>query len=254
LQEAPEATAARCGPALPVVRNDDWIATLPGPVRNAVRARMSLIRVPAGGVLATAGQPSARIFQIVDGYARVNGVHQDGDDALVTIYIPGNCFGESALISQRAYNHTTVAIIDSQVNVLSARDFWDLYQAHWQIPEALCRKFVSIISRQMDFREAQATLKLGQRIALMFDNFVEHCPGAAHPHGLSVAFPLTQTDIAGLFDVTRQAVQREIAKLRMLRLVEKRGGAWVVRDRRRLAGYALGARHGEPTTAAGAAS
>jgi CRP-like cAMP-binding protein len=222
------------GRSFKAVVDENWIAGLPTAIAEAVRARMSPIDVPAGATLTTAGRPATRMFQVVDGYLRVNGVHQNGSAALIAIYIPGNCLGEGALIARRRHNHTAIALVDSRVNALAARDFWDLYQLYPQIPEALCRKFVGLISRQMDMREANATLSLGQRVAMMFDNFVQLCPGAARPDGTAIAFPFTQWDIAALFDVSRQSVHRQISRLKALGVLEKRDGVWVVADRQKL--------------------
>lgn len=224
-----------------VVVNEDWIAELPAPIAEAVRARMSLIEVPAGEALTSAGSAATRMFQVVEGYLKVSGVHQNGSAALIAIYIPGNCLGENALIARRRYNHTAIALVDSRVSALAARDFWELYHLYPQIPEAVCRKLGGLISRQMDIREANATLSLGQRIATMFDNFAEHCPGPARPDGAAIAFPFTQWDIAALFDVSRQSVHREIAKLKTLGVLEKRDGVWVIADRRKLSSL-IGAR------------
>lgn len=220
--------------AFDVVSDENWIAGLPLAVAEAVRARMSLIELPAGEPLTTAGRPAARMFQVVEGYLRVNGVHQNGSAALIAIYIPGNCLGEGALIARRRHNHTAIALVDSRVSALAARDFWELYHLYPQVPEALCRKFVALIARQMDMRKANATLSLGQRIATMFDGFVEHCSGAARQDGVAIAFPFTQWDIAALFDVSRQSVHREISRLRSLGILDKRDGVWVIADRQKL--------------------
>lgn len=217
-----------------VVVDEDWIADLGPALAGKIRARMSSIEVRAGERLTTAGRPATRMFQVVEGYLRVNGVHQNGSTALIAIYIPGNCLGEGALIARRRHNHTAVALVDSRVSSLAARDFWELYHRYYQIPEALCRKFVNLISRQIDMRAASATLSLGQRIATMFDNFVDHCPGAARDDGVAIAFPFTQWDIAAIFDVSRQSVHREISRLRSLGILEKREGVWVIADRQKL--------------------
>lgn len=224
--------------AFKVVVNENWIAGLPPAVAEAVRARMSLIDVPAGETLTGAGKPATRMFQLVQGYLRVNGVHRNGSPALIAVYIPGNCLGEGPLIARRRYNHTAIALVDSRVSALAARDFWELYHLYPQIPEALCRKFVALVSRQIDMRDATATLSLGQRIAMMFENFVEHCPGPARLDGTAIAFPFTQWDIAALFDVSRQSVHREISRLRALGILEKRNGVWVIADRQKLSSLA----------------
>lgn len=222
------------GRSFNVVVDENWIAELPAAVAEAVRARMSLMDVPAGETLTTAGRPATRMFQVVEGYLKVNGVHENGSAALIAIYIPGNCLGETALIARRRHNHTAIALVDSRVGALAARDFWELYHRYAQIPEVLCRKLVGLISRQIDIRKANATLALGKRIAMMFESFVEHCPGAVSQDGATIAFPFTQWDIGALFDVSRQSVHREISKLRALGVLEKRQGVWVIADRRKL--------------------
>lgn len=224
----------KVGRSLKVVEDENWIGRLPPAIADDVRARMSVVELAAGETLTTAGRPATRMFQVVEGYLRVNGVHQNGSAALITIYIPGNCLSEGPLIAGRRHNHTAIALVDSRVGSLAARDFWELYHLHPEIPEALCRKFVALISRQIDLREANASLSIGQRIAMMFDNFIEHCPGVARQDGAAIAFPFTQWDIAALFDVSRQSVHREISRLKAMRILEKRGGVWVIADRPKL--------------------
>ena len=221
-----------------VVSRENWIAELLPLVRDAVERRMTTSLVPAGAKIARAGEPCTRIFQIVQGYVRLNGLHEDGSETLITIYAPGNSYAETAMVARRPYNHTSIAMVDTTIRTLAADDFWDVYREHPAIADSLCRKFASAITRQIASREARATLKLGERIALMFENFAIYC-AEDEGSGRRIAFPITQSDIATLFDVTRQSVYREISRLRTLGLVEKRAGVWIVRDVNRLRQLAL---------------
>ena len=217
-----------------VVTRENWIAALAPGVRQDVLPRTSLITVPAGGEIARAGEPCTRMFQIESGYVRLSGLHVDGSEALITIYIPGNCFAETALVARRPYNHSSIALVECQVRVLHEDDFWALYHQHPAIPESLCRKFAGAITRQISSREARATLKLGQRIAMMFHNYAIFCAGQSDGRGIFIGFPITQHDIATLFDVTRQSVHRELTELRAADLIGKVGNNWVVKDIDRL--------------------
>lgn len=223
--------------ALEVVTRENWISALPRDLVEAIHAKMEWRALAAGETLAKAGAPARCMFQVIEGYVRVNGVHRNGDDAIVALYIPGNCLGEAAMISRRVHNHTAVAAVDGRVGVLHASDFWDLYATHSAIAEALCQKYIAALSRQMRLREARATLRLGQRIALMFDNLADHCVATAG-QGLTLDLPLSQRDIAALFDVTRQGVQRALAELQALGAVRKSGGRWTITDRSSLRAYA----------------
>lgn len=220
--------------AFSVLTRENWIGAMRPEIRDEILSRMTTVEVPAGGIVAHAGEPGTRMFQIEAGYVRLSGLHVDGSEALLTIFIPGNCYAETAVISHRPYNHTSAALVDSRVRVLHETDFWDLYHSHAAIPEALCRKLASAITRQILSRESRATLKLGQRIAMMFHNFATDCASTVDGKAVTIGFPITQHDIATLFDVTRQSVQRELSELRSLGLIDKVAGAWIVYDPDRL--------------------
>ncbi len=213
-----------------VVTRENWVAELPGPAREAILGRMTVLDVPAGGIIARAGDPASRVFQVVEGYVRLDGLREDGRQALITIYLPGNCYAETAMVARRAYHHTSTALTPARIRCLGEADFWDLYSRIPEIPDALCRKFAAAITRQIASREMRATQRLGKRIASMFENLATECGEPDVRGELSLAFPLTQSDIADLFDVTRQSVHREITSLRSAGLIDKRNGVWVIRN------------------------
>jgi CRP/FNR family cyclic AMP-dependent transcriptional regulator len=217
-----------------IITHENWIGGLPDRVREAVLARMVERVVEPGENIAEAGRDATRIFQVVEGYVRLTGLHEDGSEALITIYVAGNCYAETAMVSRRPYNHSSFAMVRSRIRVLHERDFWDLYHSHSAIPEALCRKFSDAISRQLAARETRATTRLRFQIASMFVDFAERCAGGSASGEIKLDFPFTQSDIASIFDVTRQSVQREITYFKEQQLVEKRDGAWVVLDLKRL--------------------
>ncbi|WP_296616886.1 Crp/Fnr family transcriptional regulator [Sphingomonas sp.] len=223
--------------AFSVLTRENWIGAMPVEVHDAITARMHRLDVPAGAPIARAGDPCNRMFQVETGYVRLSRLHVDGSEALITIYISGNCYAETALVAHRPYNHSSSALVDCRLRVLEAEDFWDLYHRYPAIPEALCRKFAGAITRQISSREARATMKLGQRIAMMFFNFATDCAAATRGNDVTIGFPITQQDIATLFDVTRQSVHRELVELRGLGLIDKVSGQWIVHDRERLRRY-----------------
>lgn len=86
----------------------------------------------------------------------------------------------------------------------------------------------------MASREQRATQRLGKRVAMMFDNLAQHAGQPTAEGSIRIALPITQSDIADLFDVTRQSVHREVTNLRQLKLVDKQRGDWIVLDPVRL--------------------
>lgn len=217
-----------------ILNRDDWISALPGEVQAEMRAAMRSVSLATGQPLASAGEPATAMFQVDSGYLRLTGLQEDGRQVLFTIYGPGACFAETALVAERPMNHSTTAMTAACVRRLPTAAFWDLYKTHSAIPDALCRKFANTISRQLAARESRVTDRLGQRIAGMFAALVDAC-GKRSPDGSGTVYlPITHTDIAEFFDVTRQSIQREMTLLKRAGLVLKVEGMWRICDMDRL--------------------
>jgi CRP-like cAMP-binding protein len=213
-----------------ITSNENWIGQLPPRVRAAVDARMDRVTFKAGDVVKATGDPSSAIHQMQRGYVKLMGLYEDGRQSFITIYAPGNCFSETAMVGSRNFHHSAVALTDCVVGVIPREAFWALYQAHPEIPEALCRKFAMAISRQLATREERATHRLSKLVAMMFETLAEHCADVSTGNSAVISAPLTQSEIAAHFDVARQSVHREIDALRTAGLIDKQGGRWIVRD------------------------
>ena len=209
-----------------IMSGEDWIGGLPPRVRDAMLERMVPRDVTAGTIVKHAGDPPSAMYHVEHGYLRLQGLHPDGQGVLILIYRTGNNFSESILVAHRPANHTTAALTDARVLRLAREDFWDLYHSYPEIPEALCRKFADNISRQFIARELRRTHRLRKLIALMFENLAEHCGRPSGPAAVDIPIPLTQSDIAEHYDVTRQSVQREISTLKAEGILSKQHGMW----------------------------
>ena len=209
-----------------ILNTEDWIATLPHDVQTAVREQMRPVAVAVGEPVAIAGEPATAMYQVESGYLRLTGLQEDGRQVLFTIYGPGACFAETALVAQRLLNHSATAMTAARVRRLPASAFWELYQRYPSILDALCRKFANTIRRQLAARESRAADRLGKRIATMFAELGASCGDHLPDGSVSVGLPITQTDIAEFFDVTRQSIQREMTALKRGGLLAKVEGTW----------------------------
>jgi CRP/FNR family cyclic AMP-dependent transcriptional regulator len=213
-----------------LLSGENWIRDLPEPVRRAVEERMVALDLAAGETLKKAGDAPDGLFQIESGYLRLLGLHHDGRQILILIYREGNTFGETPVVARRPFSHTTVALTPARIRRLPLDQFWELYHRHPEIPESLCRKFASAITKGFTHREIRSTHKLKGQIGSMIANIAEYCGEAEPGGGISFGLPITQTDIAEHLDVTRQAVQREIGSLKEAGLLQKRNGRWHLRS------------------------
>lgn len=217
-----------------ILNSEDWIGTLPEHVQAEMRDQMRVIAVAAGDSVATAGEPANAVYQVESGYLRLTGLQEDGRQVLFTIYGPGACFAETALVAHRPLNHSTTALTAASVRCLPAAAFWAVYQRHPAVADALCRKFANVISRQLAARESRVADRLGRRIATMFTGLAECCGDTLPDGSVKISLPITQMDIAEFFDVTRQSIQREMTSLKRAGLVAKVEGAWLLYDSKAL--------------------
>jgi len=219
---------------LRLTSKENWLEDLPVAVRDAVKARMTLQTFAAGSTVTHAGDAPRHMHRVVDGYLKLMAHHASGEESMLVIYIPGNCWAETAIVAKRPLNHTTVALTDVQISSLSQEDFWDLYRRHSEIPEALCRKFAISLSRTTINRGLQGTISLRGLVAMAFANLAENCPGDVFGNGCSLGVPIKLADIAAYFGVTRQSVQTVVSQLKERGILEKQAGVWMIHDRARL--------------------
>ena len=220
-----------------ILNGENWINALPEAVRDEMRTRFRRIQVAAGDVLYTASDDAKGIFHVAAGHLRLTGLQEDGRQVLITIYAPGACFAETAVVGRRTLNHTVTALTPAAVELLPAADFWELYGRFPAIAEALCRKFADTIGRQLAARESRVTLRLGQRIAAVFVDLADRCGATDSAKGAAIDLPMTQNDLAEFFDVTRQSIQREMTMLKHAAGLAKIGGVWRIDDMVALRAY-----------------
>ncbi|MBX3482241.1 Crp/Fnr family transcriptional regulator [Phenylobacterium sp.] len=219
-------------------RRENWIAALPAGIRAELEACAVVRDYPRGAAICEAGDPARGVHQVVEGYIKVTGLTRAGETAVIVVYGPGNCWGESPLIAERPHHHTTTAMTDVRVRHYPRADFLRIYAAHQAVSLALCRKFSRSMSQLIRREAAQSRERMARRVAGCFYAFLHGAPEPAANRGVIEA-PLTQTDIADFLGVTRQSVQPEIAALKAAGIVEKRGGVWEVLDVRGLKRWAL---------------
>jgi CRP/FNR family transcriptional regulator, cyclic AMP receptor protein len=207
---------------------DDWIGCLPEPIRQAIATQMEVRPIAPGVELVRAGAAADAIFRVRSGFVKQTGLQIDGERTLMTIYGPGACFAETAMVMDAPMNHTTVGLTDAVVECLPAAAFWALYRAHSEIPDALCRKFAHSVRRVITIREQAASSRLAPRMKLLFAELARRLGEPQVDGRRRIAIPFTQFDLAAHMGVTRQSVQRELSSLISEGAVAKQARGWLV--------------------------
>ena len=206
----------------------NWIADLPVHIQTDMRARMSVRVFEPGEIVSSAGAKAEYMHQVVSGTLKMTAQHSSGEESLLAFYVPGSCWAETAIVADRPLNHTTIAMTAASVASLPQADFWTLYRSYSEIPEALCRKFALSLSRMVRNRELRETLPLRQLVLMALQNLADISATPVEGSWRAISMPLTQSDIAACFGVTRQSIQTVVSQLKAEGLVDRRERVWFV--------------------------
>jgi CRP-like cAMP-binding protein len=206
----------------------NWIAGLPAHIQADMRARMSVRVFEPGEVISSAGATAEYMHQVVSGTLKMTAQHSSGEESLLAFYVPGSCWAETAIVADRPLNHTTIAMTAASVASLPQADFWLLYRRYPEIPEALCRKFARSLSRMVRNRELRETLPLRQLVLMALQNLADMSSTTTDGVWRAISIPLTQSDIAACFGVTRQSIQTVVSQLKAEGIIDRRERVWFV--------------------------
>ncbi|KCZ86057.1 Crp/Fnr family transcriptional regulator [Hyphomonas adhaerens MHS-3] len=209
---------------------NNWISELAPHIREELRGRMQTRHVPAGQLVREAGDPGLSICQVDEGYIKLVADLPSGERALLAVFVPGNVFGETAVICGRNLFHTTIAATDVTLSVLPKAEFEACYARFPEIPEALCRKFAYTVSSTIRFREVKSEHPIGEQVAIVMLNLAECSSTPRIGNSKEIDIPITIAELSAFLGVTRQTVQKEITKLKNARLLSKSLNRWKIND------------------------
>lgn len=107
--------------------DNPWFATLPAALGAALLESARPLRLAQGELLYLQGEPTINvrdgIWGVVSGAIRMSVMHENGNEAILTIVEPGNWFGETALLEDLPRAATASAQEDTELLAVSAERF-----------------------------------------------------------------------------------------------------------------------------------
>ena len=177
--------------------------------------------------------PSDDVFFIVGGQARASIYSVDGKAVTFTDLGPGDMFGEYAAIDGARRSTTIETRTSCHVASMPASAFHELLQQEPAVMLALLRQFVgkirTLTTRVYEF----SALAVSNRIQAELLRLANLVPLDGKLARINAA--PTHSEIASRISTHREAVTRELSRLSRLGIIERRGGALVVKDVDRLA-------------------
>src|SRR5689334_21321768 len=202
---------------------------------DALAAALRLRRFRKGETVFHQGDPGDALFIMASGSVKVVLPSDEGaEPAIVAILGPGEFFGELAILDGAPHSATIVALEPTETLVLHRDAFLALIDEQPELRRALLASLATEIPRLPGHAEHLHFLDLPGRLSSRILRLTVDCE--PDPDGsIRIAWPYTQSELAGMIGGSRQSVNRLLADLSDQGLVRLDRDQLVVFDVDRLA-------------------
>ena len=206
-----------------------------GATIDALAAALRIRRFRKGETVFHQGDPGDALFIMASGSVKVVLPSDEGaEPAIVAILGAGEFFGELAILDGAPHSATIVAIEPTETLVLHRDAFLALIDSQAELRRALLASLAAEIRRLTGHVEDLHFLDLPARLASRIVALARTAPGGETGE-IRIAWPNTQSELAGMNGGTRQSVNRLLADLADEGLVRIERDVLVVSDLDRLA-------------------
>ncbi|MGE3272966.1 MAG: Crp/Fnr family transcriptional regulator, partial [Chloroflexota bacterium] len=186
-----------------------------------------------GEVIFHQGDPGNSLHFLTDGRVKVVLDAETGEEAVIAILGPGDCFGELSLIDGEPRSATVETLESVQTLSLSRTDFMEFIRSH---PTAAERMMVALAGMVRRADESMADLvfldlegRLVKKLLELADAHGRDIDGA-----IEIELPMTQEDLAAMIGATRASVNKLLGFYEDRGAVQRRGRRIAILDPDRL--------------------
>lgn len=191
--------------------------------RQALREAWSERIYSGGQIILDADDHSDEMLFLLEGSVRIANYSSKGREVSFSEIVEGDCFGEFAVIDGAPRSASVMATGRSRVGLIPGPVFIDLIKAHPDLSMALMHTLVEKL-RALTRRVSEFTaMKADDRIRLELLRLFE--AEEAEDGSAFIAQPPTQSSLASYVFTNREAVAREIGRMKRKGLIERRGRA-----------------------------
>jgi CRP/FNR family cyclic AMP-dependent transcriptional regulator len=162
-----------------------------------------------GEVIFHQGDPGDTLHLVRSGRVKVVLPAETGDEVLLAILRPGECFGELALLDGEPRSASVVAMEAVETLVLGRQEFLTFCRSNPETTERLLANLARIIRKVNEDVADLAFLDLPGRLA---KKLLELAESDGQPmeggKGIEITVPLTQEELAGMIGATRPSVNK----------------------------------------------
>lgn len=186
-----------------------------------------------GEVIFHQGDPGDTLHLLSAGRVKVVLDAESGDEAVIAILGPGDCFGELSLIDGEPRSATVEAIEPVETVSLARRDLMDFLRANPAAMERLLSALTASIRRTNQEVADLVFLDLeGRLVKKLLELADEH--GREVDGLIEIELPMTQEDLAAMIGATRASVNKLLGSYEERGAIRRQGRRIAICDPERL--------------------
>lgn len=234
--------------ALTVLQQSPIFAGLPAADLADLADKMGQRSFARGMIIFHKGSIGQTLYLIASGRVRIFLLSETGREISIDILIPGDCFGELALLDNLPRSAGALAMERTVTYTLHRDEFWRLLDAHPTLAVPMLALMSKRLRAMIDYTEHLAFTDVQGRVAAKLLDLAEHFgekSGQAEGRGgaaIEILLPLTQGELATWVASSRESVNKVLGVFRDQGLIRLDGQRILIVDQRGLRKWLASAR------------
>jgi len=196
--------------------------------RESITQHIRTRQYETGNFIISTRKPTSEVFFIIAGKVRVCSFANNGKQVYFEDLSPSQMFGELSAIDGGERSSDCIAVEDSLLAYLPQQEFLTIVQDYPEAMSALLLRLTAMLRQQMqriyDFRACS----VGQRVRFELLSLARDAePGE---QVIQVDSPPTHAEIADRIAAHREAVTREVSKLKQNGIISWSPGPLMIQD------------------------
>jgi CRP/FNR family cyclic AMP-dependent transcriptional regulator len=216
-----------------VLARSPMLANLPSDSLNSLASAARRRTYRRGEVIFHQGDPGDSLHFLTEGRVKVVLDAETGEEAVIAILGPGDCFGELALIDGEPRSATVETLEPVQTLSLSRNDFMSFIRANPRAAERMLVALASMVRRADESMADLVFLDLEGRLVKKLLELAE-AHGRDVDGAIEIELPMTQEDLAAMIGATRASVNKLLGWYEDRGAIQRRGRRIAIFDQDRL--------------------
>jgi CRP/FNR family cyclic AMP-dependent transcriptional regulator len=201
------------------------LSGLDGELLTSLAQAMRLIEVGKRGLVVHKGESGDALFFVLSGRLLVVDIADDGRQVGLNFLLPGDFFGEIALIDGLPRSASVQAVVTSQVAVLPKQHTSELIFHNPLVAERMLRHLALKVRAATDFRTLLGVPNAIQRVIMLVQMIARPDPGRL----VTIENMPTHEQVALMVNTSRETVTRALHVLFEQAVIEKDNRRLIVR-------------------------